>query len=229
VAEPVCRRPDAGGIGGGACRRDAVPLRPDAGCHRRLRVHREPRLAGRARLAGARVPSLRILPALAYRLSGHARARPGNAHSTAVAVTPPDLVGELDPNFAWDGGRMYGACDFAPGTKVPLDLRGAAASLEVQSPSSWRIVRDPLGINKLFWAAGEDGRVALASRPKRLLEERYAFSSVRAIPRGSVIELAESRPEPDVHRIAWRAEAIPGAGLTELAAQIKSTLARYLG
>ena len=73
-------------------------------------------------------------------------------------MSPFDLVGELDPNFAWDGARLYDARDFAPGTKVPLDLRGAAASLEVQSPNSWRIVRDPLGINKLFWAAAEDGR-----------------------------------------------------------------------
>ena len=82
----------------------------------------------------------------------------------------------------------------------------APPSLEVQSPNSWRIVRDPLGINKLFWAAAEDGRVAVASRPKRLLEEGFAFSSVRAIPRGSIIELAESRPEPDVYRMPWRAE-----------------------
>ena len=112
------------------------------------------------------------------------------------------------------------------GHGVPLDLRGAAASLEVQSPNSWRIVRDPLGINKLFWAAAEDGRVAVASRPKRLLEEGFAFSSVRAIPRGSIIELAESRAEPDVYRMPWRAEEIPETGLAELAAQIQSTLAR---
>ena len=144
-------------------------------------------------------------------------------------MSPLELVGELDPNFAWDGARLYDARDFAPGTRVPLDLRGAAASVEVRSPNSWRIVRDPLGINKLFWAATDDGRVAVASRPKRLLEEGFRFSSLRAIPRGSVIELAEGRPEPDVHRITWRAEEIPEAGLAELAAQIQSTLARYLG
>jgi asparagine synthetase B (glutamine-hydrolysing) len=144
-------------------------------------------------------------------------------------MMPVHVVGALDANFAWDGERLYQARDFAPAARVPVDLRGAAASLGFESPSSWRIVRDPLGINKLFWASAPDSGAALASRPKRLVEQGYAFDAIRAIPRGSVIDLSEGRSEPEVHAINRGAKEDAQNSLPRLAGAIRSVLDRYLG
>jgi asparagine synthetase B (glutamine-hydrolysing) len=137
------------------------------------------------------------------------------------------LIGDLDANFAWDGERLYEARDFAPGARVPVELRGAAASVASGSPSSWRIVRDPLGINKLFWAPTPDG-VALASRPKRLVDQGCAFDAIRAIPRGSVIDLSEGSSESRVNAINPVPHEAQQNSLAKLASDIRSVLDRYL-
>jgi asparagine synthetase B (glutamine-hydrolysing) len=142
-------------------------------------------------------------------------------------MTAIRVVGDLDTNFAWDGERLYQARDFAPATKVPVELRGAAASVAFGSPSSWRIVRDPLGINKLFWAPTPEG-VTLASRPKRLVDGGCALDVIRAIPRGSVIDLSEGSSESRVHRISPLAKEAGQNSLAELAPTIRSVLDRYL-
>jgi len=142
-------------------------------------------------------------------------------------MTAIHVVGDLDANFAWDGERLYQARDFAPGTRVPIELRGAAAAVTSEGPSSWRIVRDPLGINKLFWASTPDG-VTLASRPKRLVDEGYAFDVIRAIPRGSVIDLSEGSSESRVHEITPLAKEAAQRSVSVLAAAIRSVLERYL-
>jgi asparagine synthetase B (glutamine-hydrolysing) len=144
-------------------------------------------------------------------------------------MIPLRVVGELDANFAWDGERLYEARDFAPQARVPVELRGAATSLSFESPSSCRIVRDPLGINKLFWAATADNGAVLASRPKRLVEEGYAFDAIRAIPRGVVIDLADGRSSGEVHQIRLTAEEVPKNSMPHLAESVRSRLDRYLG
>jgi asparagine synthetase B (glutamine-hydrolysing) len=142
-------------------------------------------------------------------------------------MTGIHVVGGLDANFAWDGERVYEARDFGPGVRVPVELRGAAVSVASGSPSSWRIVRDPLGINKLFWAPTPEGPT-LAARPKRLVDQGCAFDAIRAIPRGSVIDLSEGSAESRVHRINPVAKEAEQSSLAELGATIRSVLDRYL-
>jgi asparagine synthetase B (glutamine-hydrolysing) len=142
-------------------------------------------------------------------------------------MTAIRLVGDLDANFAWDGERLYEARDFAPGARVPVELRGAAASVAAGSPSSWRIVRDPLGINKLFWAPTPEG-TTLASRPKRLVDLGCAFEAIRAIPRGAVIDLSEGSSEARVNPISPVPDEASQNSLAELASAIRSVLDRYL-
>jgi asparagine synthetase B (glutamine-hydrolysing) len=105
-------------------------------------------------------------------------------------MTRVRVLGELDPCFAWDGRRLYDAADLAPGAEPPLELRGAAGSLRTANGDleRWRLVRDPLGIGKLFWAARADGTVALAARPWRLIAAGHALQEVQAIPRGCVLD-----------------------------------------
>src|SRR5215208_4703439 len=47
------------------------------------------------------------------------------------------LLGRLDPNFAWDGSRLYDRSDFRPGLGLPVDLRGAVASVEPRPRGPW--------------------------------------------------------------------------------------------
>jgi asparagine synthetase B (glutamine-hydrolysing) len=137
------------------------------------------------------------------------------------------IVGDLDANFAWDGERLYEARDFAPGARVPVELRGAAASVASGSQSSWRIVRDPLGINKLFWAPTPEG-ATFASRPKRLVDEGFAFEAIRAIPRGSVVDLSQESSGSRVNPIIPVADEAGQSSLAETASTIRSVLDRYL-
>lgn len=142
-------------------------------------------------------------------------------------MTAIRVVGNLDANFAWDGERLYDARDLAPGARIPVELRGAAASVASGSPSSWRIVRDPLGINKLFWAPTPEG-ATFASRPKRLVDEGFPFEAIRAIPRGSVVDLSTESSGSRVNAIDPVGEEVRQSSLTELASTIRSVLDRYL-
>src|SRR5919197_130215 len=142
MASALPRRPRSGWIRRRASGRNAVPLRTHPRCGRRLLVHGEPRLTRRARPARAGLPPLRLLSAFPYRIGAGTRARPVGADGSSM--TAIRVVGDLDANFAWDGERLYQARDFAPAARVPVKLRGAGASVAFESPSSWRIVRDPL-------------------------------------------------------------------------------------
>jgi asparagine synthetase B (glutamine-hydrolysing) len=141
------------------------------------------------------------------------------------------VVGVLDRSFAWDGVRMYEDADLGPDAELPLELRGAAASVRSGNAGRWRIVRDPLGINKLFWVdAG--GTVSLASRPSRLTQEGHDFDAIRAIPRGFVVDLDPSEGSAAQHAIALDGLRAPNDGHDDridfIARQIRSAVSGYL-
>lgn len=141
------------------------------------------------------------------------------------------VLGSLDPNFAWDGGRIHSRPDFLPGLGIPLDLRGAAASVKAGSSGAWRLLRDPLGINKLFWAENTEGDLLVAARPHLLVEAGHPLEEIRAIPPGGVVDLLpgnhpiESSLVPD----SWFASREPhGAQVETLAHRIRAKLDGYL-
>ena len=92
------------------------------------------------------------------------------------------VLGALDHSFGWDGERLVDAGE------EPAVLRGAAAAVEPVG-GGWRILRDPLGINKLFWAYEGDGAISFAARPSRLVAAGHSLGEVRAVPRGAVFHL----------------------------------------
>jgi asparagine synthetase B (glutamine-hydrolysing) len=139
-------------------------------------------------------------------------------------------LGELNPNFAWDGTRLYGEADFdRPG--VPAQLRGSASFVSrVRASRPCRILRDPLGINKLFWAAADDGTVVVAARPRTLIDDGYRLEDIRAIPRGAVADLDRSgneAPEKSLVPPEW-AEVSTGMSVDSVGSQIRATLDCYL-
>src|SRR5215212_10840167 len=142
------------------------------------------------------------------------------------------LLGRLDPNFAWDGSRIYERAVFRPGLGLPVDLRGAGASVELGSSGTWRLLRDPLGLNKLFWAKDPEGDVLVAARPYLLIEAGLRFEEIQAIPSGSIADLIPGRALPEERSLvpsSWFAP--PGSfdvDAETLGKKIRAKLDRYL-
>jgi asparagine synthetase B (glutamine-hydrolysing) len=147
-------------------------------------------------------------------------------------MTDIRVVGDLDGNLAWDGRHLYDDSDLGPDRKLPLTLRGAAASVLSGQAGRWRIVRDPLGINKLFWVEDTEGTIVLAARPWRLTDEGYAFEAIRAIPRGSVVDLQPGDPGTTRHSIPLDDGDSGTAGdadrLDAIAERIRAAVSGYL-
>jgi asparagine synthetase B (glutamine-hydrolysing) len=142
------------------------------------------------------------------------------------------VLGPLDRNVAWDGTRLYRDDDFRAYTPVPYRLRGAATSVRPGPRDSWRILRDPLGLNKLFWACGEDGCVDMAARPRTLIDAGHSLDEISAVPRGCVVDLTadDAQPVPDsIIPGAWfSSRGTPTLGMEEAGREIRSRLERYM-
>jgi asparagine synthetase B (glutamine-hydrolysing) len=147
-------------------------------------------------------------------------------------VTPIRQLASLDPSFAWDGVRLYGEADLA--AVVPGSLRGAASFAgNREGPGGvrgWRILRDPLGINKLFWAREQEGTVAVAPRPRQLVDAGHALAAVRAVPRGFVSDFDGSTCEPVQRSLVpdWWSTSPSHTNLDVVGRKIRETLDRYL-
>jgi asparagine synthetase B (glutamine-hydrolysing) len=142
------------------------------------------------------------------------------------------VLGRLDPNFAWDGHRIYNQADFRPEASPPTELRGAAASVEAGLSGAWRLLRDPLGLNKLFWADDAEGDILMAARPYLLVEAGRRFEEIRAIPPGSLVDLLPGRSSAEEQTLvpdSWFVAQEPARVEVEAVAQrIRSTLDSYL-
>jgi asparagine synthetase B (glutamine-hydrolysing) len=141
------------------------------------------------------------------------------------------VLGQLDRNVAWDGSRLYQDADFQVGSTPPYELRGAAASVQPGPEGSWRILRDPLGLNKLFWAHTEDGGIHLAARPRTLIDAGHPFKDIQAIPRGSVLDLTAGGPplgQDSIVPTAWFTADGPTLEVEKAGQAIRERLHRYL-
>lgn len=139
-------------------------------------------------------------------------------------MTGVRLSGPLDHNFGWDGSQLLHEEDLSPGSPSPRWLRGALATVEAGN-GVWRIVRDPVGINKLFWAQDTRGETVFAARPHRLVAEGHSLSAIRAVPRGIVADL------PGDAAVSLAPEAWPSPpplNPAAAAAEIRRELEAYL-
>lgn len=147
-----------------------------------------------------------------------------------MAVSTVRMIGDLNPTFAWDGARLYGERDFAVDADVPAGLRGAASSVAGDGNGRWRLLRDPLGIDKLFWAGDGNGGIHVAATPKRLVDEGHELGAIRALPRGCVVDIDAGEVSTD-HSIAAPAAALPdtsGDDIETVAREIERRLHAYL-
>jgi asparagine synthetase B (glutamine-hydrolysing) len=143
-------------------------------------------------------------------------------------MTEACVVGRLDANFGWGDGTLWHPGE--PDVPLPHRLRGAYAEATIAGRRV-RMARDPLGLNKLFWAADPDGRLLIAARPWRLVEAGCSFESVQAIPAGTVVDLdlaqgARRSTTLEVPRRSPRGGS-ESAAVAAIAAELRSTLDRY--
>jgi asparagine synthetase B (glutamine-hydrolysing) len=143
-------------------------------------------------------------------------------------LTPVGVLGHLDGALAWDGTNLYGDEELGPGDALPRKLEGLAGTARRGSDGSWRIVRDRLGIGKLFWARDAGNGLALAARPARLVDAGYSLGEISAVPRGSVIDLPASGPGVAAQR--FEPPGSPGKAVDpdSAAAAIRAALDGYL-
>jgi asparagine synthetase B (glutamine-hydrolysing) len=147
-------------------------------------------------------------------------------------VSAVRVVGELDVTLAWDGNRLYRDADLAPDGDEPSALRGAAGTVSA-SPSGdrWRVVRDPLGLNKLFWTKRADGEIVFAARPWLLVEQGHGFDEIAAVPRGLQVDLDPAVPGAPARSLvpdAWSATPTPDVDVEAAGREIREGLDRYL-
>lgn len=142
------------------------------------------------------------------------------------------VLGELDATFAWDGVELYGETDLAVGRKPPSTLRGSAGTAVMDADGKrWRLVRDPLGLNKLFWAGRPDGGVDLAARPWTLVEQGHELEEIAAVPRGAVLDLDPAQGEPLAASLVpagWSVAPPPAQVGAKEGREIRELLDRYL-
>jgi asparagine synthetase B (glutamine-hydrolysing) len=147
-------------------------------------------------------------------------------------MTAVRVHGPLDRNVAWDGSGICQDADFGPGAELPHGVRGAVAAVQSGPGGVWRVVRDQLGINKLFWARDADGGIVMAARPRRLIDQGYPIQELAAVPRGSVVDLDPVVSTPAQHSIVppWWSSAGRAARLSPEAAgqRVRSTVDGYL-
>jgi asparagine synthetase B (glutamine-hydrolysing) len=142
------------------------------------------------------------------------------------------MLGSLDRNLAWNGIRLYQEPDFGVGSTPLYELRGAAASVQPGQDGSWRILRDPLGLNKLFWARADDRCIDMAVLPRTLVDAGHSFDEISAVPRGCVVDLIPDKPDSMADSIipsSWFSSRGSSAlGAEQAGREIRTVLDRYM-
>src|SRR5687767_13705932 len=181
---------------GGAGRRDAIRVHRDPGWRGGHAVHPKARRQRGPGAPGPGLPPSRLLPPGAHRGSpnaGRGRLRPP---PVGGEMNPIRQLGELDPSFGWTGTKLITGVS-ADEVLSETYLRGAYASLFIHQTTA-RLVRDPMGLGKLFWAVHPDGTLLFSARPWRLIEAGCGFGEIRAVGPGMVMEIDLDRADERV-------------------------------
>jgi asparagine synthetase B (glutamine-hydrolysing) len=143
------------------------------------------------------------------------------------------LIGRLDHNFGWLDGRLVEEELGSPSRPAPRACVGALAAVAEGGGGGGggtagcrRVVRDPLGLNKLFWSRADDD-ILLAARPARLTDAGCAFDTIFSFPRGSVVDLDVERERATVHELRLGHCERPARNIHDLVQQIRARLHRW--
>lgn len=150
------------------------------------------------------------------------------------------LIGPPDPCFAWDGTSLVQSVAAAGHQE---GMEGAFAGL-AEGDDGTRLARDPLGIDKVFWAAadgadGADGAIELANRPARLTDRGHSLEDCAALPANTVVTYRGDGTAPTISTIVPSPVATDAATeargspvdepVERIAASIKGSVESYVG
>jgi asparagine synthetase B (glutamine-hydrolysing) len=124
------------------------------------------------------------------------------------------LIDQPDAFFSWDGTAFHS-------TLPPGPAEGAFAGLD--APNN-RLVRDPLGLGKLFWAPAS-GTVHLASRLSALTSRGHPLAACRAFPANTAVSYAGGVPKVEPVVAGDDEHDVP---VETLARRIHDNTARYI-
>ncbi|HEY7636800.1 MAG TPA: asparagine synthase-related protein [Gemmatimonadales bacterium] len=139
------------------------------------------------------------------------------------------VVGKLDCNFGWTGTELLLGGGRTGPVQMPGTLRGAYACVS-SSGAAHRLVRDPLGLAKLFWGINAEGELCFSARPWRLVEAGCLFTEIQAVPPGIAIDLSTNGGPDQAQEIAAPRRAPdpgPGRPIEDIAREIRTTVDRY--
>jgi asparagine synthetase B (glutamine-hydrolysing) len=132
-------------------------------------------------------------------------------------------------NFCWSGEAFVRATDLDAVTGLATTdgpLRGRFAWTSGRSDGGVMLARDRLGLNKLFLAIHDSGRVLAANYLIDLVERGVPFESIYSVPAGHVLDL-----DPEQERVALspyidvgRGAGLAHAGPEEVARDLRAEL-----
>jgi asparagine synthetase B (glutamine-hydrolysing) len=97
-------------------------------------------------------------------------------------------------SFCWAGEMAHPAPDIAtPASRSPQELRGQFAFAAEGRDGTVTLVRDGLGLNKLFFAVHESGTVHAANYLIDLVRREVPFEAIQAVPAGHFVEIDPHR------------------------------------
>jgi asparagine synthetase B (glutamine-hydrolysing) len=143
------------------------------------------------------------------------------------------LIGPSDPCFVWDGTTLAQSL-----RSLPATVEGAFAGLHTDDGTT-RLVRDPLGLGKLFWAEAEPGgEIELAARPARLTERGHPLDRCYALPANTLTVYSDGAaatthplaPPPDggAHRGETGQPERASEPVEAVAARLRAGVERYV-
>jgi asparagine synthetase B (glutamine-hydrolysing) len=131
-------------------------------------------------------------------------------------------------NFCWLGHR------FQPGTDIPIPapggmsapLRGRFACAAVRSNGRVTLTRDALGLNKLFVAIHDSGRVVAANYLIDLVRHGVPFEAIYSVPAGYAADVDPARGSVVLSRYADvdRNRELAPAAVEDVARDIRAEL-----
>jgi asparagine synthetase B (glutamine-hydrolysing) len=131
-------------------------------------------------------------------------------------------------NFCWAGHR------FQPGTDIPIpaaghtsmSLRGRFACASVRPDGRVTLARDGLGLNKLFVAVHDSGRVVAANYLIDLVRHGVPFEAIYSVPAGYSVDIDPARGTVGLSRYgdADRNREPGSAAVEDIARDIRAQL-----
>jgi asparagine synthetase B (glutamine-hydrolysing) len=106
-------------------------------------------------------------------------------------------------NYCWTGDADHAPIDPADvGASNHVALHGRFACATAGADGSVTLARDPLGLNKLFVATHQSGKVIAANYLVDLARHGVPFEAIYSVPAGHVVRLGPERNDVEITRYA---------------------------